>query len=116
MIDVMKSQHKSLENKKNKLIATLTKGTPFIEGSLSITLRTCASKGCACHRGKKHPSMGLTWKDPEQKTKSIYIPVEKQKQAKQWSSNYKKLKLTIRKLSDVYKQLLVLKEEENPKS
>lgn len=111
----MKSQLKSLEKQKIKLIASLTRGTPFIEGSLSITLRTCASKGCACHRGKKHPSMGLSWKDPDQKTKSIYIPVERQKRAKQWSSNYKKLKLTIRKLSDVYKQILVLKEEENPK-
>ena len=105
----MKKQLKSLENRKKKLLTKLGTDLPFIEGSLSISQRECATEGCVCHRGKKHQSMALTWKE-NQKTKSMYVPMEKQKQALAWSKNYKKIKSLIKELSEVNKRLLVLQD------
>ena len=105
----MKKQQKSLENRKNKLLAKLGTDLPFIEGSLSISQRECSTEGCICHRGKKHQSMALTWKE-NQKTRSMYVPMEKQKKALIWSKNYKKVKSLIRKLSEVNKRILVLQD------
>jgi hypothetical protein len=106
----MKKQLKSLINRKYKLLTQLGRDMPFIEGSLSISQRECASEGCICHRGKKHQSMALTWKE-DQKTKSLYVPAEKQKQALAWSKNYKKIKALIRNLSEVNKQILTAKDQ-----
>jgi len=86
-----------------------SKTGPFIEGTLAITPRMCSSKGCVCHRGKKHLAMYLTWKQ-NKKTRSMYVPVGRQEQALAMNRNYKNLKKVIRKLSDIYKKLLVLKD------
>lgn len=80
-----------------------------MEGSLSVTERMCGQKSCVCRRGKKHRAMYLTWKE-DGKTRSMYIPVAKQKEALAMSQNYKKLKTLIRKLSDFHKKALTHKD------
>lgn len=92
-------RHKKLANEL-KLIG------PFIEGNLSTSYRKCGNKGCrACADGKNHPAMFFTWKE-EKTTKSLYVPVSRWKEAAIYSANYKKLKKTIRKLSDLQKKIL----------
>jgi hypothetical protein len=101
-------QAKTLRKRKAKAKKQLTRIGPFIEGTLAVTRRMCGGTGCACRRGKKHAAMYLTWKD-DQETRSLYIPVGRQKEAQAMSRNYKKLKKLIRKLSDIHKKLLVHK-------
>lgn len=97
---------KNLLTKQKKLMGGLGKIGPFIEGTLSTSYRICGNKGCrACASGAKHPAMFFTWKE-EKATKSLYVPVSRWKEAKIYSSNYKKLKKTIRKLSDLQKKIL----------
>lgn len=95
----------NLIKKQKKLTKQLFGLGPFIEGSLTTTYRMCQSTGCACQRGQKHPSMFFTWKE-NKVTKSLYVPVEKQKQALECQKNYKKLKEIIRSLSDLQKEIL----------
>ena len=91
-----------------KLTKTMAEIGPFIEGSLSVTLRMCGSKNCPCQRGHKHSAMYLTWKE-ERKTRSLYVPVSRQKEALAMSENYKKLKTIIRKISEINKMILTSK-------
>lgn len=92
-------------NRIQALTDKITEVGPFMEGTLAVTQRTCGKEGCACLRGKKHSAMYLTWKE-ERKTKALYIPVGKQKDALLMSQNYKKLKMLIRQLSELHKKAL----------
>ena len=47
----------------------------MIQGSFSRTYRTCGRAGCRCQRGEKHgPHTYLTFRGPEGKTRSLYVP------------------------------------------
>ncbi len=47
----------------------------MIQGSFSRSYRTCGHSGCRCQRGEKHgPHTYLTFRGPEGKTRSIYVP------------------------------------------
>jgi hypothetical protein len=105
----MTKQKEKLQDQRKNLMKQLAQIGPFMEGTLTVTPRMCRSTGCACQRGKKHLAMYLTWKE-DQKTRSLYIPVNRQKEAKAMSQTYKKLKPLLRKLSGTHKKLLVLKE------
>lgn len=97
---------KKLLIKHKKIRDELRLTGPFIEGNLSTSYRICGNKGCrACADGEKHPAMFFTWKE-EKTTKSLYVPVSRWKEAKFYSANYKRLKKTIRKLSDLQKKIL----------
>ena len=50
---------------------------PFIAGTIVEYQAVCGNEGCKCARGEKHPSAHLTYKDANQKTVSVYIPVDK---------------------------------------
>ena len=108
----MKSQNKTLNKRRTVLMKKMSKVGPIMEGSLAVTERMCGQKICVCRRGKKHRAMYLTWKE-DGKTRSMYIPVAKQKKALAMSQNYKRLKTFIRKLSDLYKKALIHKDLPN---
>ena len=99
------------EQKLNILMKKLGLIEPFIEGTLAVTGRMCGNEGCVCHRGQKHLAMYLTWKE-DRKTRSLYIPVGRQKEALIMNQNYKKMKKLIRTVSDIQKKILVRKDFE----
>jgi len=105
----MNTQNKKLKHRIKTLMRKMTKTAPFMEGTLAITERMCGGEGCVCRRGKKHKAMYLTWKE-DQKTRSMYVPVGRQKEAQLMSQNYKQLKKLIRKLSNFHKKALTHKE------
>ena len=105
----MKSHNKMIKNRKIALMKKVSKVGPIMEGSLAVTERMCGQTTCVCRRGKKHRAMYLTWKE-DGKTRSMYIPVAKQKEALEMSRNYKRLKVLIRKLSDLHKKALTRKD------
>ena len=104
----MKIQNKTLMKRRKLLLKRINKTGPIMEGTLAVTERMCGQKTCVCRRGKKHRAMYLTWKQ-DKKTRSMYIPVAKQKEAWVMSQNYKKLKTLIRKLSDLHRKGLIRK-------
>lgn len=105
----MNIKRKMMGKRRKRLMKKVAGIGPFIEGTLAVTPRMCGAKGCACRRGQKHMAMYLTWKE-DRKTRSLYIPVERQKEAVAMNKTYKKLKKLIRTLSDIQKKILAHKE------
>lgn len=105
----MKSKKNLLKIRK-KLFAEFKRIGPFMEGSLSTVNRICGNKNCKCRKyhNKKHPSVFLTWKE-KKITKAIYVLVTKHHEAESWSQNYKKLKILIKQISNIQKELLKLR-------
>ena len=99
----------NLAQRRKNILKKMLRAGPFLEGTLAVTQRMCGAKECVCRRGKKHKAMYLTWKE-EGKSRSMYVPVAKQKEALLMSQNYKKLKKLIRRLSDLHKKELIRKE------
>ena len=107
----MSIQRDQLEAQRRALIRRLSQLGPWIEGSLVSTARTCGKKSCACmNQGPKHPVMYITGKQ-KGKTVSLYIPRKLEAEVSTWLKNYKKAKELIRKISNVQKEIIRLREE-----
>lgn len=47
----------------------------MLQGSLSVTTRTCGRPACRCHRGQRHgPHTYLTFRTPEGRSSALYVP------------------------------------------
>jgi hypothetical protein len=79
---------------------------PFIAGTISEYKIACGNPRCKCARGEKHTQAHLTYKDADQKTVSVYIPVDKRQEVAQWVEEYKRLKELIAEISDLQEQML----------
>ena len=107
----MKPTKKALELKKGKLISGIAKISAWMEGTIVTTTRICGKKNCACHKGgSKHPVMYVTWKE-NGKTVSLYVPRKLEDEVRGWGSNYRKLKKLIRKISNIQKDIVRLRED-----
>lgn len=80
---------------------------PFITGSIVKIAHTCGNVNCKCASGEKHENYYLTYKI-HKKTKTRYIPVFLEKDVKQWSSEYKRLKDLLREITEL--QLKIIKQ------
>lgn len=106
----MKHTQEDFESKRQELLGKLQKIRSWVEGSLVSTARLCGKEACACHRGgSKHPVTFVTWKE-DAKTISLYIPRKHEKDVKIWVDNYRKVKVLIREISNVQKQIIRLRD------
>lgn len=108
----MKTTKRTLEARKDKLISKIAKLNPWIEGTIVTTNRICGKKNCACYKGdSKHPVMYVTWKE-NGKTVSLYVPKKLETEVRSWGANYKKFKELVRKISNIQKDILRVREDE----
>lgn len=78
----------------------------FISGSLVKIYRKCGATNCHCAKGgEKHPAYLLTSK-VRGKTKAVYVPVDKVEEVRQWTQEYRKLKRSIKAISDLHEKLI----------
>jgi hypothetical protein len=88
----------------------------FIAGSLVKIYRKCGATNCRCAKGgKKHPAYLLTSK-VRGKTKAVYVPVDKVDEVRQWTQEYRKLKRSIKAISDLHEKLIRLHVSEKRKA
>ena len=107
----MSTKREQLESHRRELMRQLSKLGPWIEGTLVCTARTCGKKNCACmNQGPKHPVMYLTGKH-KGKTVSLYIPRKLEAEVRTWVENYRMAKELIRKISNVQKEIVRLREK-----
>jgi len=107
----MKERKTRLETKRKKLLKQLIHLDPWIQGTVVQTKLTCGSKGCACKRGgSKHPAMFLTWKE-KGKTCCLYIPKRLESEVKRWARNYQSVKVIMRKITEVQRDIIRLREK-----
>jgi len=80
----------------------------FVSGSLVKIYRKCGATNCHCAKGgEKHPAYLLTSK-VRGKTKAVYVPVDKVEEVRQWTQEYRELKLSIKAISDLHEELIRL--------
>lgn len=59
----------------------------------------CSSAKCACHHGGPlHPSQHLTYKEPGQKTRSVYVPKDLVKDVQSWIQEHRRLKQLLQEI------------------
>jgi len=107
----MKATYRTLEVKRRQLVNQIASLDPWIEGTFVSTSRRCGKKNCACHKGgAKHPVLYLTWKE-KGKTLSLYVPRRWEAEVRRWVETYKKLKILIRQVTLLQRQVIGLRED-----
>lgn len=106
----MKTTYRTLEAKRRHFVNQIASLDPWIEGTFVSTSRRCGKKNCACHKGgAKHPVLYLTWKE-NGKTLSLYVPRRWEVEVRKWVETYKKLKILIREVTLLQRQVIGLRE------
>jgi len=76
-----------------------------LRGSIVIVKRSCGKAGCRCQRGQKHQSLYVSQSN-NGKTRMIYIPHKAEDETRRWVDNYRALKNTLEKISEINIQML----------
>jgi hypothetical protein len=88
------------ERRTVSLLKRLGEVGPFVAATLVCVRHRCGNPRCRCATGEGHPSWRLTYKDPEQKTVTVYVPVGLLEEVRQWVNNYRAFKSLASEISD----------------
>lgn len=80
------------ERRTASLLRRLGKVGPFVAATLCCVRHRCGNPGCRCATGEGHASWRLTFKGKDQKTVSVYVPVDLLEEVRQWVKNYRVFK------------------------
>ena len=80
------------ERRTVSLLHRLGEVGPFVAATLCCVRHRCGNPRCRCAAGEGHPSWRLTFKDKDQKTVSVYVPVDMLKEVREWIKNYRAFK------------------------
>ena len=87
---------KALIQKKESLLQEINEYSEFLRGSITSVCSTCNRANCICTGRPTGKAYRLTYKDKQQKTRTVYIPRDQLPEARRMVSNYSK----IRELTD----------------
>ena len=88
------------ERRTASLLRRLAEVGPFVAATLTCVRHRCGNPRCRCARGEGHVSWRLTYKDRNQKTVSVYVPVGMLEEVRQWVENHRVLKRLAAEISD----------------
>lgn len=83
---------KDLLHKKELLLQRINDCSDFLRGSITSVCSTCNRAGCICTGRPTGRAYRLTYKDKEQKTRTVYISREQLSEARRMLSNYGKMR------------------------
>lgn len=89
---------KALLRKKEMLLQEIIDRSDFLRGSITSVCSTCNRAGCICTGRPTGKAYRLTYKDRQQKTRSVYISGAQLAEARKMVSNYTKMRELIDKL------------------
>ena len=99
------------DNQGKRVLERIRKIKPFVQGSLNITKKRCGNPACRCARqGPIHETALLTWKE-NQKTRTLYIPIELRQEVARWVEEGKLLKRLIAQMSKAQREFLIAKKK-----
>jgi hypothetical protein len=94
-----------------RILERIRKIKPFVQASLTITKKRCGNPTCRCAReGPTHEAALLTWKE-EQKTRTVYVPIELRQEVAIWVEEGKLLKRLIAEMSKAQREFLIDKKK-----
>jgi len=99
---------KKLNKRRSKLLEKLEQYADFVRGSLTQVCATCNRAKCICLKKTTRKTYRLTYKDNQQKTKTVYIPRRHQKSVLRKISNYKNVRKITEDLNSVNVEILKL--------
>jgi len=76
-----------------------------MKGSLALTYRKCGKKGCRCEKGELHKGYFFSYR-LEGKSYGLYVPESLVPKVKELINNWKELKETVEKLTDLNAKLI----------
>jgi len=91
---------RGFERRAASLLRRLGQVGPFVAATLVCVPHRCGNPRCRCASGEKHPSWRLTYKDKEQKTVTVYVPVDLLEEVRQWVKNHRAFKTLAAEISD----------------
>ncbi len=92
-----------------RILARIRKIKPFVQASLSISLKRCGNPTCRCAReGPIHETALLTWKEGG-RTRTLYVPSDLRQEVARWVEEGKLLKSLIGQMSAAQRALLIRK-------
>jgi len=94
-----------------RALGRLRKIKPFIQASLNITKKRCGNPRCRCaQQGPLHEVALLTWKE-ENRTRTLYVPVELRQEVEKWVQEGKLLKRLVAEVSQAQREFLTSKKK-----
>jgi hypothetical protein len=89
---------KALLKKKQTLLHKIAGCSEFLRGSITSVCSTCNRAACICTGRPTERAYRLTYKDKQQKTRTVYISRAQLPKARRMIANYTKIKKLIDEL------------------
>jgi len=106
----------ALRQRRQGLAQQLPPVTEVLRGSLVERYVTCGNPACKCAKGERHgPQWYLTVTLGRGRTTGGVVPEENLPQVRAWIDNYHKLKEQLEKISDINRELLRRRREQERK-
>jgi len=87
--------------KRNDLLKKLTRFPEFVRGSITSVCSTCNRARCICSKKSLRMAYRLTYKDSQQKTRSVYVKKDQLPRMRKMIANYARLRKLIEQLVEV---------------
>ena len=95
--------------KRKDLLNKLAQVPDFVRGSITSVCSTCNRARCICSKKSSRMAYRLTYKDSQQKTRSVYVKKDQLHRMRKMIDNYARLRKLIEQLVEV--NIEVFKEE-----
>jgi hypothetical protein len=89
---------KALIQKKELLLQEINEYSEFLRGSITSVCSTCNRANCICTGRPTGRAYRLTYKDKQQKTRTVYISRDQLPEARRMVFNYSKIRELMDKL------------------
>lgn len=99
---------KALLHKKESLLCGINDCSEFLRGSITSVCSTCNRAKCICTHRSTGRAYRLTYKDKQQKTRTVYISNAQLSEARKMLSNYSKIRELMDELFET--NIAILKE------
>jgi len=101
------SRQKTTSEKGKQILARIHRIKPFVEGSLTVTMKRCGNPRCRCaSEGPIHRTTLLTWKETG-KTRTLHVPERFREDVERWVKEAKLLKRLSKEMSEKQREFLI---------
>ena len=87
--------------KRNDLLKKLAQFPEFVRGSITSVCSTCNRVRCICSKKSSRMAYRLTYKDSQQRTRSVYVKKDQLPRMRKMIANYARLRKLIEQLVEV---------------
>jgi hypothetical protein len=84
--------------KRTELLKKLAQVPEFVRGSITSVCSTCNRARCICSKKSSRMAYRLTYKDSQQKTRSVYVKRDQLPRMRKMIANYSRLRKLIEQL------------------